>query len=141
MARVPRPAPPVIARSAVWISIIVVALLVTMVTSWASEAQAADDPTTTRKARTSQQHRATIDLKTWQASRHGKAISWRESHDVCRAVSPDGRHRGKWQMSRPLWRDYGGRKFARVANRATCKEQDLVARRVWVDQWWWPWGG
>ncbi|MCZ3389638.1 MAG: transglycosylase family protein [Actinomycetia bacterium] len=95
----------------------------------------------THKARISQHHRATIDLKTWKASAHGHDISQKESSDVCDAVSSDGDYRGKWQMSRSLWRSYGGRTFARVPNRATCNEQDRVARHIWVDQWWWPWGG
>jgi hypothetical protein len=104
-------------------------------------AQAADDPTVTRKARISQNHRATIDLKTWKSSDHGRDISRRESGNACDAVSTGGDYRGKWQMTRSLWRSYGGKKFARVPNRATCGEQDRVARHVWVDQWWWPWGG
>ena len=126
-------------RTGTWA--LVLAVVVALLLSQAPAVHAADDPTVTRKARTSQHHRATIDLKTWKASPHGQDISWRESHDVCRAVSTDGDFRGKWQMSRALWRSYGGRKFARVPDRATCHEQDRVARRVWVDQWWWPWGG
>lgn len=104
-------------------------------------AQAADDPTVTKKAKHSQAHRETIRLKAWQSSAYGKSISWRESHNVCTAVNPSGEHRGKWQMTRSLWRAYGGREFAKTPDRATCRQQDRVARRVWVDQWWWPWGG
>jgi len=104
-------------------------------------AYATDDPTTTRRARVHQVYRSTIDLPTWRASVHGHDISYRESHNVCTAVNPSGEHRGKWQMTRSLWRAYGGRQFARLPDRATCREQDRVARRVWVDQWWWPWGG
>jgi hypothetical protein len=122
-------------RSAGTLALVVLTLVVPALPA------AAEDATVTRKARLSQDHRASIDLATWRKSRHGQDISWRESHDVCRAVSSDGGHRGKWQMSRSLWRAYGGRKFARTADRATCLEQDRVARRVWVDQWWWPWGG
>lgn len=106
-----------------------------------SPAQATDDPTVTRKAKVSESHRETIGLRTWRQSPHGQEISWRESHDVCSVVSASGEHRGKWQMTRSLWRAYGGRQFARSPERATCREQDRVAHRVWVDQWWWPWGG
>jgi len=123
-------------RTAAVILTLVVALLFC-----ALPAHSADDPTVTRKARISQHHRSTIDLKTWKSSAHGRDISRRESSDVCDAVSSGGDYRGKWQMSRSMWRSYGGRKFARVPDRATCNEQDRVARHVWVDQWWWPWGG
>ena len=120
---------------------VVIATLVVALLFCALPVHAADDPTVTRKARISQHHRTTIDLKTWKSSAHGQDISRRESGNVCSAVSSGGDYRGKWQMSRSLWRSYGGRQFARVPNRATCGEQDRVARQVWVDQWWWPWGG
>jgi hypothetical protein len=116
---------------------VVVALLLTGVVP----AQAADDPTVTRKARLSQSYRSGVDFSTWRASPHGHDISWRESHDVCTAVNPTGANRGKWQLTLSLWRGYGGRAFARYPEDATCRQQDRVARRVWIDQWWWPWGG
>jgi len=104
-------------------------------------AHAAEDMTVSRKAKLSQAYRSTVDLTTWRASSHGQDISWRESHNVCSVVNSTGSNRGKWQMTLSLWRGYGGRQFARYPERATCKEQDRVARRVWIDQWWWPWGG
>lgn len=104
-------------------------------------AHAADDATVTRKAKLSLAYRQSIGLRSWRASAHGHEISWRESHDVCSAVNPSGQFRGKWQMTRSLWVSHGGRQFARLPDRATCREQDRVARRVWVEQWWWPWGG
>ena len=107
----------------------------------AGPAKAVADVTTTAKAQRSPTYRATVTLAQWQASRHGKRIAWRESHNVCTAVSADGRFRGKWQMTKSLWLTHGGRKFARTPQRATCLEQDTVARRVWVASWWWPWGG
>jgi len=107
----------------------------------ATVASAFTDVTTTPRARHHKHFRASISLTDWRHSRHGHEISWRESHNVCSAVNPSGDYRGKWQMSRSLWNSFGGRTFARVANRATCKEQDIVARRVWVSSWWWPWGG
>ena len=99
------------------------------------------DVTTTTKAQRSATYRAKVTLARWQASTHGKRISWRESHDVCAAMSADGRFRGKWQMTQSLWDAHGGRAFARSPQRATCQEQDRIARRVWVASWWWPWGG
>jgi hypothetical protein len=99
------------------------------------------DVTTTSKAQKSIAFRKTVTLTQWQASRHGKRIAWRESHNVCTAVSQDGRFLGKWQMTESLWRAHGGGTFARTPQKATCREQDTVARRVWVQSWWWPWGG
>ena len=99
------------------------------------------DLTVTPKAKHSQAYRATVHLKAWRGSPHGQEISWRESNNVCHVVNPSGANRGKWQMTLALWRAYGGREFARYPERARCIEQDRVARRVWVDQWWWPWGG
>ena len=100
----------------------------------------ADDITMTRKAKHSQAHRASIDLKSWQKSKHGREISWRESNNKCNVVSGDGNF-GKWQVTKFLWQEYGGLKYAKRADRATCLEQDRVARRVWVANWWNPWGG
>jgi hypothetical protein len=106
-----------------------------------SGAAAFSDVTVTRRAKLHQPYRQTITLRVWRRSPHGHSISWRESHNTCSAVNPNGRYRGKWQMSSSLWNAYGGRAFARTADRATCHQQDIVARRIWVDQWWWPWGG
>lgn len=103
-------------------------------------AQAADDLTVTRKAKNSQHYRKSIDLRTWRASPHGRDIVRRESNNVCDAINPDGFY-GKWQMSLSLWRTYGGRHYARTPARATCHEQDRVAHRVWIHNWWSPWGG
>lgn len=131
------------ARTSLVVRSFAVALVVSVlsVLFMVTAANALVDRTVTRKARLHQQFRAGITLTEWRRSPHGRAISWRESHNVCSAVSPTGAYRGKWQMSRSLWRAYGGRRFARVANRATCREQDRVARRIWVDAWWSPWDG
>jgi len=43
-----------------------------------SPAQAADDPTVTRKAKSSEAHRETIGLRAWRQSPHGQDISWRD---------------------------------------------------------------
>ncbi|MFZ0324715.1 MAG: transglycosylase family protein [Actinomycetes bacterium] len=124
-----------------WTVRVVTALLVVVVFVGVVPANAALDLTVTRKAKISQNYRTTVDLRMWRASPHGQDISWRESHDVCSVVNSSGSNRGKWQMTLSLWRSYGGREFARYPERATCKQQDRVARRVWIDQWWWPWGG
>jgi hypothetical protein len=122
-----------------WIGSVALAFVITVGLSPAPAF--AGDVTMTRKAKHSQAHRATIDLKSWQKSKHGREISWRESNNRCDVVSSDGINHGKWQMTLQLWRSYGGPKFAKTPERATCLEQDRVARRVWIDQWWGPWGG
>jgi hypothetical protein len=139
VARVP--AAPRSTFSRRWQQVSILTVMLVLALGFSAIPAAAEDATITRKARLSQEHRASIDLATWRASKHGHDISWRESHDQCHVVSSDGSYRGKWQMSRSLWRAYGGRKFARTPERATCKEQDRIARRVWIAQWWWPWGG
>ena len=103
-------------------------------------AQASEDLTVTRTAKSSQHYRKSIDLRTWRASPHGRAIVQRESNNVCDAVNPAGYY-GKWQMSLSLWRAYGGRNYARTPARARCIEQDRVAHKVWIRNWWLPWGG
>ena len=104
-------------------------------------ASAFTDVTVTSRAQHHRHFRASVSLRDWRRSPHGHAISWRESHDNCHVVNPSGAYRGKWQMTRSLWDSFGGRHYARVPDRATCLEQDVVARRIWVAQWWWPWGG
>jgi hypothetical protein len=99
------------------------------------------DVTVTLKAKRYQWYRAKVTLRQWRSSTHGHHISYRESHDVCSAVSADGRFRGKWQMTVSLWQGHGGLNYAKSPDKATCVEQDHVARRVWVASWWWPWGG
>ena len=99
------------------------------------------DPTTTTAARTSKAARMAVPFAAWQASPHGRAISRRESHNVCTVVSSNGSWRGKWQMTVTLWRGYGGTAYAATPERATCLEQDKVAYNVWIASWWRPWGG
>jgi len=99
------------------------------------------DPTTTAAARTSKAARVAVPFAAWQASPHGRAISRRESHNVCTVVASSGTWRGKWQMTMSLWRGYGGTAFATTPERATCLEQDKVAYKVWISSWWRPWGG
>jgi hypothetical protein len=120
---------------------LVAAVVAATVLLGVAPALAFQDLTVTPKAKHSRAYREQVDLTTWRASPHGQQISWRESNNVCHVVNPSGSNRGKWQMTLSLWRSFGGRQFARAPERATCKEQDRVARRVWIDSWWWPWGG
>jgi hypothetical protein len=121
--------------------LVVVLCSTALLSAVATAADAFTDVTVTPRAQHHKIFRSSITLRVWRHSPHGHAISWRESHNICSAVNPSGAYRGKWQMTRSLWVGYGGRKFARVPDRATCREQDIVARRIWVHSWWWPWGG
>jgi hypothetical protein len=107
----------------------------------AAAAPPAVDPTTSAAARASKSARIAVGFAAWQTSPHGRYISRRESHNVCSVVSSNGAWRGKWQMTMTLWRGYGGTAFASTPERATCLEQDKVAYKVWIAQWWRPWGG
>jgi hypothetical protein len=99
--------------------------------------------TVTRAARS--QTRSTVEqpsgFAAWLASPKGKAISWRESHNICTITNPTGKYQGKWQMDDNFWRAYGGLKYAPNPHQATCHEQDLVAYRGWLARGWQPWGG
>lgn len=97
------------------------------------------DPTVSRAARTSRASRGKVSVRSWANSATAKRIVRRESGGNCRAVSPGGSYRGKWQMSRTFWAHYGGRKYASTPDRATCAQQDIVAHRGWVASWWRPW--
>jgi hypothetical protein len=111
------------------------------VTETGPKAPSSGDPTMTVKARKSRAFRATIPRSEWVVSKHAKYVAKRESHNNCRAVSPSGAYRGKWQMGAPFWSAFGGKKYASKPDRATCAEQDAVAYRGWVASWWHPWGG
>lgn len=49
-------------------------------------------------------------------------------------TSPAGRRNGYpagyYQITGPTWRAYGGRRYAPTANRATKRQQGIIARRV-----------
>lgn len=49
--------------------------------------------------------------------------------DVVNTSNPD-RPAGLYQIITKTWRAYGGREFAPTADKATCREQGVVARRV-----------
>ncbi len=99
------------------------------------------DRTMSTKARTSKSYRASIPLTEWVSSTHARYIIKRESGGNCKAVSPGGTYRGKWQMGAPFWSAYGGKTYASRPDLATCSEQDKVAYKGWVASWWNPWGG
>jgi len=103
--------------------------------------RAVSDPTLTRRMLTSPTARRTMTFALWRSSVHGYGISYREAKLTCTAVSPAGLYRGKWQMSATLWRAYGGLRYARTANTASCVQQDAVAFAVWRSNGWKPWGG
>ena len=60
-----------------------------------------------------------------------------ESGGNPRAVSPDGRYRGKYQFTRSTWKSYGGR--GSDPARASERHQDRVALRLYRDQGTAPW--
>lgn len=99
------------------------------------------DPTTTKQAKTSRPYRESVALSTWVGAPYAKMVAKRESGGNCKAVSPGGLYRGKWQMSSAFWVTYGGKAYASRADLATCAEQDRVAYRGWIASWWYPWGG
>jgi hypothetical protein len=100
-----------------------------------------DDPTLTAPAKASKAARAALPFVTWAASVHGRGIAYRESHLSCTVVSANGSWRGKWQMTKSLWKSYGGLTYAATPEKASCLAQDKVAYRVWIVSWWGPWGG
>lgn len=100
---------------------------------------AGNDPTVTRRARSSRAARGGISVRAWVNSATARRIIRAESGGNCRAVSPGGKYRGKWQMDRSFWRTYGGLAYASTPDRASCAQQDIVAHRGWVARWWQPW--
>ena len=97
------------------------------------------DPTTTEAARSSASHRATIPVADFVGSWTARMVVDRESGGNCAITNPNGRYMGKWQMSQTFWEHYGGAEFAAAPHRATCEQQDIVAYRGWVAEWWSPW--
>ncbi|MCH9816888.1 MAG: peptidoglycan-binding protein [Actinomycetia bacterium] len=98
-----------------------------------------EDITTTTAARTSRSHRSTISISQFVNSATAKHVVQRESGGNCAIVSANGKWHGKWQMDANFWSAYGGLAFATKASKATCAEQDIVARAGWIDRWWNPW--
>ncbi|HET8971118.1 MAG TPA: transglycosylase family protein [Candidatus Nanopelagicales bacterium] len=107
----------------------------------AKVAQSSGDPTMSSAARGSSSARRSVSFSAWRGSDHADMIVWRESNGQCGVVSSNGAWRGAWQMTMTLWRGFGGTAYASTPERASCGQQDQVAYRVWLQQWWTPWGG
>ncbi len=90
----------------------------------------------TRKSRAA---REAVSFEAWQAAPFTKFIAKRESNRRCKAVNRTGKYRGRWQMDKNFWASYGGKKFAKRPDKASCAEQDLVAYRGWIARGWKPW--
>jgi hypothetical protein len=96
---------------------------------------AAKDPT----RNLNKEQRKKISFKVWVKSPTAKFLKKKESNNNCRAKSRNGKYRGTWQMNAGFWSTYGGKKYASKPDRATCREQDRVAYRGWLDRGWSPW--
>lgn len=90
----------------------------------------------TRKSRDA---RELVSFEQWKAAPFTKFIATRESNRRCKAINRTGKYRGRWQMDKNFWSSYGGKKFAKRPERASCAEQDLVAYRGWIARGWKPW--
>lgn len=97
------------------------------------------DPTLNNGARKSRNAREAVAFEEWKAAPFTKFIAIRESNRRCKAVNRSGKYRGRWQMDKNFWSSYGGRKYAKRPERASCAEQDLVAYRGWIARGWQPW--
>ena len=97
--------------------------------------QNAKDPT----RNLSEEERKKISFKVWVKSPTAKFLKQNESNNNCKATGSNGKYQGPWQMSAGFWKTYGGKKYASKASKATCKQQDLVAYKGWLDRGWSPW--
>jgi hypothetical protein len=97
------------------------------------------DVTLTGGTRKSRAAREQISFEQWKAAPFTKFIATKESNRRCKAVNRSGKYRGRWQMDKNFWSSYGGKKFAKRPERASCAEQDLVAYRGWIARGWQPW--
>ncbi len=97
------------------------------------------DPTLNNGTRKSRAAREQVSFEEWKGAPFTKYIAIKESNRRCKAVNRTGKYRGRWQMDRNFWASYGGKKFAKRPERASCAEQDLVAYRGWIARGWQPW--
>lgn len=97
------------------------------------------DITLSKDARLYRGARELIPFEVWRASAFTRYISMKESHRNCKAVNRTGKYRGRWQMSSAFWKTYGGKQFASKPEKASCRDQDLVAYNGWIVRGWAPW--
>jgi hypothetical protein len=97
--------------------------------------QIAEDPT----RNLSKKERKKIPFEVWVKSPTAKFLKKKESSNNCKARGYKGKYLGTWQMNAGFWKTYGGKKYASNPTKATCREQDLVAYRGWLDRGWSPW--
>jgi hypothetical protein len=97
------------------------------------------DITLSKDAKLYRDARELIPFEVWRASAFTRYISMKESHRNCKAVNRTGKYRGRWQMSSAFWKTYGGKQFASKPEKASCRDQDLVAYNGWIVRGWAPW--
>jgi hypothetical protein len=97
------------------------------------------DITLSKDAKLYRDARELIPFEVWRASSFTRYISMKESHRNCKAVNRTGKYRGRWQMSSAFWKTYGGKQFASKPEKASCRDQDLVAYNGWIVRGWAPW--
>ncbi|MEY2778259.1 MAG: Transglycosylase-like domain, partial [Actinomycetota bacterium] len=97
------------------------------------------DITLSKDAKLYRGARELIPFEVWRASAFTRYISMKESHRNCKAVNRTGKYRGRWQMSSAFWKTYGGKQFASKPEKASCRDQDLVAYNGWIVRGWAPW--
>jgi hypothetical protein len=97
------------------------------------------DITLTKDAKLYREARELIPFEVWRASPFTRFISMKESHRNCKAVGRSGKYRGRWQMSPAFWKTYGGKQFASRPDKASCRDQDLIAYNGWIVRGWAPW--
>jgi hypothetical protein len=97
------------------------------------------DITLTKDAKLYREARELIPFEVWRVSPFVRFISMKESHRNCKSVGRSGKHRGRWQMNPAFWKTYGGKQFASKPDKASCRDQDLVAYNGWIVRGWAPW--
>jgi peptidoglycan hydrolase-like protein with peptidoglycan-binding domain len=97
------------------------------------------DITLTEDAKLYRAARELVPFEIWRTSAFTRYISMKESHRNCKAIGRSGKYRGRWQMSPAFWKTYGGKQFASKPEKASCRDQDLVAYNGWIVRGWAPW--
>jgi hypothetical protein len=97
------------------------------------------DITLTKDAKLYRGARELVPFDVWRTSAFARIISMKESHRNCKAIGRSGKYRGRWQMSPSFWKTYGGKQFASTPDKASCRDQDLVAYNGWIVRGWAPW--